>query len=35
MEHVTDMAYEAAGHTQNFAEEIEDQVGVVLRVPCG
>ncbi len=26
MEEVTDMAYEAAGHTQNFAEEIEDQV---------
>ncbi|BDA47721.1 probable RNA cytosine-C(5)-methyltransferase NSUN2 [Coccomyxa sp. Obi] len=25
MEEVTDMAYEAAGHTQNFAEEIEDQ----------
>ncbi|KAK9905535.1 hypothetical protein WJX75_001721 [Coccomyxa subellipsoidea] len=25
MEEVTDMAYEAAGHTQNFAEEIEDK----------
>ncbi len=30
MEEVTDMAYEAAGHTQNFAEEIEDQVRPII-----
>ena len=34
MEEVTDMAYEAAGHTQNFAEEIEDQVSLAEYTLC-
>lgn len=35
MEEVTDMAYEAAGHTQNFAEEIEDEVSQDLCLSRG